>query len=292
MASNPPVKNGRGPVNPMKPKEPKRGSGYAELTDDLIDDEDMRVRGEEIAPQVIYQDRVVEVEKIVEKVVEKEIHIPVEVEKPIPTPALMVDDDGAIPAKKFRLFRTNFEVQTDDITEADWVELGTVLFQMQSSIQWWIGDWFNFGKDRGWENQAALIAAQFDYEIETIWQYAYVCREIPTSIRNLSQSFSHATLVAKLNPNQQEMWLKRSADKHWKVSDLRTALLESKRAMKAKNQVEDTPAISPELITRENKLTFNRVWSSLKRGRNPKREDIAFIRNWLDEVERELKARR
>lgn len=63
-----------------------------------------------------------------------------------------------------------------------------------------------------------------DRTFQTLQQYCWVCRSVSISRRREALTFSHHVEVAKLEPKDQERWLKSCEDHDWSVMDLRQHL--------------------------------------------------------------------
>lgn len=101
--------------------------------------------------------------------------------------------------------------------------IGTV----HKATLWALGDLVNFGEDvYGHEAWQAI-----DYAVDasglsrhTIQNYAWVCRKVPRSRRHPKLSPSHHGEVAKMEPDEQESWLRRAVDEQMTRTQLRTAI--------------------------------------------------------------------
>jgi hypothetical protein len=173
----------------------KGAPSLQDLTDGMLED----------APQVV--------ERIVE--VEKEIIVSV--------PALMMDEQGNIPAKKFTLAPTGLQI-VEDATEEDYERVGRTLLNMQGALQWWIGDWIVYGDAFKWGETYKRLAVEFGYEIDTLYRYAALCRKIQFGIRNPELDPAHHRLVAYMDEELQTQWLAYAAAHELKVEELRQAI--------------------------------------------------------------------
>ena len=84
----------------------------------------------------------------------------------------------------------------DDLDYERWVAIGLTLQQMERSVGFWVGDWWNHGERRWGEQSAQAIKDATGHERATVWNYAYVCRSIEPSRRREELSFSHRYEVA------------------------------------------------------------------------------------------------
>jgi N6-adenosine-specific RNA methylase IME4 len=103
-----------------------------------------------------------------------------------------------------------------------WESIGEQLNQIEGAIQWWIGDWLNFGEHKYGELYAQAIDAGADPK--TWMDYKWVSNAIETSFRNDVLSWSHHRAVAPLSPNEQKYWLDKAAKEGLNKNDLRHAI--------------------------------------------------------------------
>ena len=85
----------------------------------------------------------------------------------------------------------------------DWLELGNTLKKVESGIQWWIGDWINYGEKNYGEMYTQALEST-DYTAGTLRNMAYVARKVELSRRHDNVSFVKHQEVANLEPEQQE----------------------------------------------------------------------------------------
>jgi hypothetical protein len=110
-----------------------------------------------------------------------------------------------------------------EVTREDWEATGKLLKQLDSSLQWLIGDLIVCGEYHQWGEQKA-IAEAFDFEYSTIRDFAYVARNVEMSVRTDKLSFGHHKLVAGLKGNEQSYWLDKAIAEGWSIKDLNDAL--------------------------------------------------------------------
>lgn len=140
--------------------------------------------------------------------------------------ALIRSDDGTLQYKQFKLTPTALIFPDAEITHDEWFDLGLILSNLERSTQWWVGDWANRAHDI-WGIGYEIIASEFSYEIETLYTYAWVARQIDTSIRNRDLSFSHHRLVAGMDLSIRDEWLQIAAVNQWTLKQFRKAIAEA-----------------------------------------------------------------
>lgn len=244
--------------------------------------------------------------------------------------AIVPVEGGGFIYKRFRVTETALLIP-EDTNQDEWDELGSVLNNLNSVIQWAVGDWAVFGANRvndwvpddgdnDFETKYQYLLDNTNYKYQTLRDYAYVASNIPVSIRNRHVSFSHHRVVAPMdNPELQAKWIHVAEFANWTVEDMKTAVSYFKHFYEnglpifethmewldwievaqptldqLKQEIQDKTGfnLKPEpvspLATEVSKKTFNKVWKALASGKPIKKDDIANLRKWLDEVERKL----
>jgi len=106
-----------------------------------------------------------------------------------------------------------------------WENIGGQLNQIEGAIQWWIGDWLNFGERRYGEMYAQAV----DETQGRTWRdYKWVSSNVKMSIRIDNLSFNHHRIVAPLEPEKQSYWLDRAEKEKLSVTALRQAIKHEK----------------------------------------------------------------
>lgn len=108
-----------------------------------------------------------------------------------------------------------------DLPYVMWEEDGVVLGQMEKAVQWWIGDWLNFGEQAyGEKYSQALEETGLSYS--ALSHYAWVAARVCTRVQTLS--WSHHRAVAGLEPDEQREWLEKAGEQNWSKRDLEKQL--------------------------------------------------------------------
>jgi len=109
-----------------------------------------------------------------------------------------------------------------------WAAIGSGLKNVEQSIMFWIGDWLTYGEGR-FSDRWTQVLSESEYSLRTIQNAMWLSKRIPPERRRADVSYSHHLLVAALEPDEQEKWLRIAADE-----DLtREALRDRLRADKA-----------------------------------------------------------
>lgn len=110
--------------------------------------------------------------------------------------AIIQSGDREFTFRNFTLTRRGIDIP-DDFSRGDWEALGEALGASGDAWQFWVGDYANMNKD-DWGRSYNETATLFGLEVETITDFAYVCRQIKFSLRNENLRFSHHKLAAGL----------------------------------------------------------------------------------------------
>lgn len=146
-----------------------------------------------------------------------------DLDKITPRVSIVKQADGTMRLGRFTLTTTSLEIP-QDATEDEWGEVGQTLLQLRGSIQWHLGDWLVYGDARQWGETYRRLAAQFEYEVQTLRVLAMVARNVHSLIRNQQLSFAHHRLVAGLSPEKQRFWLERAANEGLTLSQMKEAI--------------------------------------------------------------------
>ena len=93
---------------------------------------------------------------------------------------------------------------------AEWQACGARLRQVEGAIQFWIGDWVNYGhKAYGDKYVEAVDATGFDQR--TIETYSYVAQNITITLRSVNLPFSVHREIAPL-PREKQVEIIRRAE--------------------------------------------------------------------------------
>lgn len=117
-----------------------------------------------------------------------------------------------------------------------WQSCGEWLRGVERRVQFWIGDWVNYGRERWGERSEQGIATEAEalaseatgWKPETVEQYARVARQVAPERRVADLPFSHHREVADLPPAEQTTWLARAQDENLSTDRLRAKLREAK----------------------------------------------------------------
>lgn len=115
-----------------------------------------------------------------------------------------------------------------DIDIDQWLEVGKFLKKAEGAVQFWIGDWLNYGERKYGEMYSQALEAT-DKEYGTLRNYKWVADRIELSRRRDNLTFSHHQEVAQLEPNEQDYWLERASEEGLSQKDLRRLIKQENR---------------------------------------------------------------
>lgn len=108
----------------------------------------------------------------------------------------------------------------DNLSRSDWERIGEQLTLMEGAVQWWIGDWLNFG-EKTYGETYRVAAISTGYAEESLQNMASVAKKVEFSLRNENLSWNHHKEVAALEPDKQTTMLAKAESESLSVRDLR-----------------------------------------------------------------------
>lgn len=154
---------------------------------------------------------------------------------------------GGLVVEGFQFSPTGL-IPPEEMSYEAWEQVGHLLFRLEGSIQWLIGDWLVYGVQLqyGDVKQVATALGRDEY---TLYNYMSVSRSVGTSLRNEVLSYHHHVAVAKLDPDEQVAYLQYAAEHKLSVANFRKWIKEqqgsdqNQPALSAGNMIDlDTPA--------------------------------------------------
>lgn len=120
----------------------------------------------------------------------------------------------------------------ESIGFAEWGQIGGSLSTMEQAINWWIGDWLNFGERRFGEDYAQAVQ-ETGRDAESLSNIAAVARRIEPARRRENLSWSHHRAVAYLEVGDQERLLERADRERWSKRSMEEAVRSLKHEIRA-----------------------------------------------------------
>lgn len=117
-----------------------------------------------------------------------------------------------------------------------WDELGHILFNLETSLQLWIGDWL-VQAERTWGATYSKVAEVFEKDVDTLYNYHWVCSSVDFSLRGEKLNFSHYKAVASMPPQYQNYWLRLAESKEWSARALERNIHKIGKPARKKRQI-------------------------------------------------------
>lgn len=130
-----------------------------------------------------------------------------------------------IPGCKFS--STQLEIE-DGLEFVHWERIGRCLETAAKGVQWWIGDWLNYGESRYGEKYAQAIE-ETGFDKPTLMNYASVAKRVEISRRREIVDYSKHVEVAGLTPAQQKKVLAQAEKEKLTVKEVRRVATRIKR---------------------------------------------------------------
>ena len=110
----------------------------------------------------------------------------------------------------------------DDMSRDKWEDAGCVLKQIESGMQWWIGDWWAFGERKWGTGQQICEALGFSYA--TVTTYASISRSYESLSRLKDLTHKHHQIAAPLDEPQRSEILAWADNTKASTRELKTAI--------------------------------------------------------------------
>lgn len=143
-----------------------------------------------------------------------------------------------------------------DLSYAEWEQVGFKLANFGRSMQWWIGDWINYGsKKYGETYKAAIEATGFSYS--TVSKFSSISSSFEFCRRRQNLTFRHHAEVLGLDNTQQDELLEIAETEGWSCNRLR----EEVRKLKNIGQQVDNERDESKELDSEHSETIDVDWS-------------------------------
>ena len=207
-------------------------------------------------------------------------------------------DLGNMQIGRFGLTATGL-IAPDDVSPEEFAHVGRMLFKLEGSLQWLIGDWLMLVDGYQWGDTGTL-AAHFGRETQTLYNLKRVSKNVQFSLRRENLSFGHHDLLAAMDEGLQVYWLDRAEHGDVDPTDddrqIKWSLARLRNEIKIAALPTPSPVIAPGLLDFKAKAKqipkFGR--SVLKAGqgddmaRRAALGSIVDLRKWLDDIEEML----
>jgi N6-adenosine-specific RNA methylase IME4 len=129
------------------------------------------------------------------------------------------DDGDMLKVGAFTLANTGLVVSGTP-TIAEWEQCGDVLRRIEGAVQFWIGDWVNYG-EKAYGEKYTDAERVTGLDQSTLRTYAYVAGNVKLSLRSDNVPFSIHREVAPLPPKKQAAILARAAEEGLTVTQVK-----------------------------------------------------------------------
>lgn len=117
----------------------------------------------------------------------------------------MTKEIAVSPLQNAKLAPVSLKI-VESATFDQWIEIGDYLKRIAKGMQFWVGDWLNFG-ERKYGEMYSQALEMFDYEYGTLTNVKFVATAIESSRRRDNLSYSIHQAVAGLEPKDQDKLL-------------------------------------------------------------------------------------
>jgi hypothetical protein len=139
----------------------------------------------------------------------------------------------------------------EGVSESDWKTIGHNLCRCKDSLNFWIGDWLNYGNAAYGAKYAIAIdifkdegSAGYGLSEGTLRNFASVASRIQMSLRRDKLSWSHHVAVADhfKEDKDKDVWLAKAVMNKWSVAELTKEIREKQKskAVIGMNSTHDT----------------------------------------------------
>ncbi len=190
-------------------------------------------------------------------------------------------------------------VAPDDATPEEFAHVGQMLFRLEGSLQWLIGDWLVLVDGYKWGETGAL-ALHFGRKPQTLYNLKLVAKNVQIYLRKENLSYGHHAIVAGMSADQQTHWLDMAEqgdpgpkdDKvriMWSIARLRAEI----KKVQAGDLLGDGGEKTPKMLDFRQKLKeikkMEKIYLRAGQGDEKAKMEvlgrIAKHRAWLDELE-------
>jgi hypothetical protein len=121
------------------------------------------------------------------------------------------------------------------LTYGQWRSLFTEIHEYADSAQWWLADWWAFGR-RAYRTTHSATLDQIEAAHPTLRRKAWVAARVPADVRRRTLSFTHHELVAALPAEEQRLLLDEAERRAWTTRELAQAIAARKTPSPAAKQ--------------------------------------------------------
>lgn len=123
----------------------------------------------------------------------------------------------------------------------EWEQIGVTLEDIREGVNWWVGDWLNYG-DAEYGEKYTQAVQHTGKAVQTLMNMAFVAKAIPISRRRETLSFSIHAEVAGLTARQQNAVLDEAEKENWTRDEVRRRVREIKPTLSS-GKKDELPAL-------------------------------------------------
>lgn len=111
-----------------------------------------------------------------------------------------------------------------DTSLQQWCAIGEAFNRADDLLCWCIGDWIAFGADKEWGAKYVDAINATGIEYSSLRMYASVSQRIPIAMRMANLSWTHHSIVASLDADARDMWLRVAQDTKLSTRELSASI--------------------------------------------------------------------
>jgi hypothetical protein len=136
-----------------------------------------------------------------------------------------------------------------NMTFQQWAEIGRKFQQVDTSINWWLGDWLNEGEKRYGETFAQAIEVT-GHKLDQLQQCKYVSASVKKTNRLVFLSWTHHLHVVSLPDEEQRSLLATALENEWSSRELNEVVKSYRDTPPRIKQEKEPPTPAPDLTYR------------------------------------------
>ena len=151
----------------------------------------------------------------------------------------LIIQNGGLSIQGFQFSPTGLiPPSSPQVTHEAWKQVGKLLFRLEGSIQWLIGDWLAYGVDVKW-GDIPKLAKELGKAEQTLHDYTSVARRVQFSFRKENLSYTHHVVAvnADLTTEQLEYALNYAAEHQLSVAAFRRWIDEQQGKIAVSNSI-------------------------------------------------------
>jgi hypothetical protein len=195
--------------------------------------------------------------------------------------------DGTLLVHGFQFSRTGL-IAPEAFSEEVWEQVGNLLFRLEGSIQWLIGDWLAYGANLRYGDIRKLAQA-LGRDENTLTNYKLVCQSVEFPRRRGNLSFGHHEAIYTLDSEDQETALAYAEDSGLSVAKFRKWLREWQLGKKGYDRTSLLPPYGPAEAPASAwkgliKLSQRDPFTYKPREKEELLEYAQQLRDWIDDL--------